>query len=405
MRSLASPAAPSLNPPLSRRRSLYPSTLIDSCNPIGEPQIYSRTSVKNLFAASSSSPIYNSQEYIMTTLFHARAKLAKYEILSVHCSHIAGQIRLIPRQPFDCVIFAKRDGRAYMLCYQWDSLLHFQDAGRRGTWHESWCSKGGGGAGSERYKKTLRLAAWQKSVLAEVYGEHYEIVYERETHCCFHNSYRFNGVEYGGPDAAARAAGRLFPEMHYFERPFPKLLTLERLKEEMADESADRATFRAGFACVTGHLPLSDYNKRVGLVLGKRRIRREELSATFEDELERRIKLEFPDIPAEPIKRKFMDELCSAPRLVPSNSIDTGVVTLSYLNFLLKLGFVVERIDHLMLFPAVSRQRAGLHAFRNFIVSRSLQREELGRRLQRLLAEGGSKEDILHCRVFSAQIK
>ncbi len=369
-----------------------------------------------IFKAASSSSVYNSQEYVVASLSHMLLKLEGHKVLSVHHKGVAGEVSLLPRQFADFVAFSEKGGKIFLDVVQYDSSLHFtdhafsqEDERTRTVFHELWCEKHGDNslADSKRYKESLELAAWQKKTLESIFGKYFAVRYKRVSHCVFHNEYAFNGKKYDSPYEAARAGGRLFPELNYIEMPFPKMLTLDSLMSNFREKRASEPAFRSGFVVLSGTLPQRDFNKRMGFVFAKRQLRESDLTETFHAELRRRIALEHPTADTESIAREYVKYILSEPRLVPSNSLKNTTVTLAYLDFLLKLGLKVDRIDHVLLFAARSARSERRHAFRKFVVKRSLQREELTRRIASLKGktDSDSKKELVRSKVFSGLIK
>ena len=411
-------------------RSLYASTfLTNSRLPIGEWCLYSPAPDDNsLYAASSSSPIYNSQHYIMTMLAHARVRTEGFEILSAHHKATSGEIAVVPRMSLDLCIFAKKEGKPWLICYQYDSAWHYDmrggvaaSAATTTTSHEPWCEKYPEAPTPEScpaYRDSLKLAVWQKRAIETTFGKFYKIIYERESHCAFHNPYEFDGKMFGGPIEAARYAGRKYPDMNFVEEPFPRVMTLDFLKKRLRDKDPDAPCYRSGFICLSGKVPVGPHNLRIGSILAKRKIREEDLTPTFRRELKERIEMECPESSSDKLVSKFISELCKEPKLVSSNSIDTGVISLAYYDFLLRLGFKERKVHHILLFSLRSRRSGDAHVFPNYVSETTLRREALTRRIQHLQSElrrrgggGGGEEErqirleIAKSQVFSNLIK
>ena len=326
---------------------------------------------------------------------------------------------MLPRQRVDFAAFAAKDGKTRLIAVQYDSALHYTDSwtaidGARTTktYHEKWCRRWREpliecGA----YRATLDLAAFQRASLLKHYGPSYEIEYRRVSHCVFHNPpYRFEGEEYASPGDAARQLSLRYPETCHVSTPFPKLMSLDWLMSQYDRRGSDAPRFRSGFVALSGHLPVKRYNSRVGLILAKRRLTEDDLSPRFRRELLERVRREHPDADAQKLSDDFLSDLKNQPRLMPSNSIRNGVLSLAYLRFLLKLGFKVERVSHLVLFAARTRRSEKAHIFSRFVVGRLRQRERLNRRAAFLKAGGGEptadeKKELVRCKVFAGLIK
>ena len=395
-------------------RSLYPSTMIHDPLPIGEFAVYNNAGNGLFRLSSSKSGIYSSQQYVAACLAHMSLKLEGHEIFSAHHAGTSGEINLIPRQWLDFVAFSSKGGRLYITILQHDSALHyskpFDKEGKREVSHEPWCLRAGNACleDSERYKESLRLAAWQKSVIEKIFGKHYSVRYSRISHCTFHNEYRFNGKTYPSPYEAAREGGRLMPELNYVELPFPPVLTLNMLMKSFREKRPSEPAFRAGFVVVSGSLPRREYNKRMGPVFTKKMLRKEDLTETFHADLRRRIRLEHPEADVERIAKRYISHLLTTPKLVPSNSLESATLTLSYFDFLLSLGLRVNKVEHVLLFGARSARSERKHAFREFIVGNSLHRERLTRKILHLESLEKTPEtisELIRCRMQSSQLK
>ncbi len=388
--------------------------MIQAPLPIGEYALYNKTENGLFLRSSSSSGIYSSNQYVAASLAHMALKLEGHQILSVHHSGTSGEICLFPRQWIDFVAFSSKEGRLYLTILQYDSALHYSQAfnkeGEQVLFHEPWCRRRGdeGLEDSNKYKESLRLAAWQKSMIEKVYGMHYTVRYSRVAHCVFHNEYKFNGKTYPSPVEAAKEGGRMMPELNYVELPFPSIVTVDMVMKSFREKRPSEPSFRAGFVVVSGTLPSKEYNKRMGPIFTKKMLRKEDFTETFHSDLRRRIRLEHPEADVEGVARRYTSYLLSTPKLVPSNSLQSTTLTLSYFDFLLSLGLRVSSVDHIVLFAARSGNSERKHAFREFVVSLSLQRERLTRQILHLETLGKGerrKSNLTQFRMQSSQLK
>ncbi len=344
--------------------------------------------------------------------------LRGYTPLSVfHCA-VAGELLVLPRQRLDFAAFAAKGGKTHLIAVQYDSALHYTDSWRAAdglrysrTFHEEWCCRWREPLIDCRsHWKTLELAAYQKASIVKHYGSSYHVEYRRVPHCVFHNPpYRFEGAEYPSPGEAARRLSVQFPRVGHVTTPFPKSLSLDWLMRQYKRRGSDAPRFRAGFVALSGHLPVRRFNSRVGLVLAKRRLSDDDLSPRFRRQLLERVRRERPGENAQKLADDFIAHLKKEPRLMPSNSIRNGVLSLAYLDFLLELGFKVERVHHLVLFSARTRRSERSHIFSGFVIGRLRQRERLNRRaafLRRLpVVDDAARKELLRCKVFAGLIK
>ena len=412
-------------------RSLYPHFFLKGkCIPVGEPACYSPLSageshgLDDVFKLTSSGGIYDSEHYIMCCLKIVELLERGWTLAGTHASFLHGEICLIPQNPADLTVFARDSrGRSVLYVYQYDGSVHAAPdfPSPQSTLHSPRCSRHVDGYDLESnpsYRDLLNHGRWQERCLKTLYGGYYDrVIYERQDPCAFHSPYILRNKKYRRPASAIRDASLYYPSLNIVFDAFPDKLTpfelLSRVGRREADGSDsaddDSSRYDSGFICLDGHFDPEKskfFDPRFGLCIGKKKIERSQLSAEFFRDLECRIKLENPGMDPAVLPDKieeFVLEMCRDEKLVPSHSFRVQTISLDYWAFLTSAGFITDNVHHVVLFALRyaqtrlnftplktrpsnfrSQKSAALHAFTRFAARRSLQREELNRRIQRL---------------------
>jgi len=349
-------------------RSLYPSQMINvDRNCIGEPALCSPMSssescnLTTVFKLTSSSPVYDSEQYIMCSLVSARLFLKKnWKIVSLFHAAVNGEISLIPRNNFDFVAFCiDNAGKKVLFVYQYDGSIHAVPdyACSQSHLHVPTCSRFTPDADllrSDSYRQLLKHGEWQKKVLLAAYGDFYDrIIYERSDPCTFHSPFEIDGLTFKYPKHAMQYVAEKLPKLNIVYRPYPRKISPIELLGKMREPGAKRLCYESGLICLSGHFePESKFfDERFGLCIGKKKLRKEYFSPEFYNDLRARFEKESLSPAAADLKAaKYVEELLKEEKLTASHSFQCNSISLKYWEFLDSLGFKTTNVFHIVLY-------------------------------------------------------
>ena len=349
--------------------------------PAGVSCLFSCTSNGNgdmTFVRSSQGATVLSENYIMTTLFHAQLKYDNFAVSGLFSEAIGKEIFVSYNCVPDLVTFGSypNQGPTCILYFYDGYRWHVEDVNNNYQMHQKECQYYDGNNGFEnstKYLETQKLTLdfeRQMRVLLEDMYDHVYIV--RESWCKLHNSCVIGEKEYDSPYSAILDISYRMPEM-MIPVEFPKQFSLSYLLGELAAPATpDTVNYHSGFCTLSGYVPLEFRDKYFGQCLSRKFVCGEELlTPEFCKLMDSRLLAEHPGVPLETSRKIFLKQLLSTRKLVASHSFKNNTVSLSYLSYLRQnFNFVITRIDHILLFSLyrnISLQHMPLSSFVNYL--------------------------------------